>query len=65
MTLKNDEKSEEELACRFKIKSLKNLDWKISKIYTLMDCFWPKCMMFELKKYRGVIFHDARERCKI
>ena len=21
--------------------------------------FWPKCIMFELKKYRGVLFHDT------
>ena len=38
---------------------------KVSKIYTLMGCFWLKYIMFELKKYRGVIFHDAREWCKI
>ena len=30
-----------------------------------MGCFWPKYMMFELKKYRGVIFHDTAEWCKI
>ena len=39
--------------------------WKVSKFYTLMDCFWPKYIVFELKKYRGVIFHDAGEWCKI
>ena len=38
---------------------------KVSKIYTLMGCFWPKYIMFELKKYRGVIFHDTEEWCKI
>ena len=38
---------------------------KISKICTLMSCFWPKYIMFELKKYRGVIFHDTEESCKI
>ena len=27
---------------------------KISKICTLMGCFWSKYKMFELKKYRGV-----------
>ena len=27
---------------------------KISKICTLMDWFWPKYMMFQLKKFRGV-----------
>ena len=35
------------------------------KIYTLMDCFWLKYIMFKLKKYRGVIFHNAREWCKV
>ena len=30
-----------------------------------MGCFWPKYIMFELKKYRGVIFHDTEEWCKI
>ena len=71
---KNDEKSEGELTCRFKIdidefRNFTNFDlrvWKVSKIYTLMGCFWPKYIMFELKKmYRGVIFHDTRVWCKI
>ena len=35
------------------------------KIHTLMGCFWPKYIMFVLKKYRGVIFHDTRDWCKI
>ena len=30
---------------------------KIYKICTLMDCLWPKYIMFELKKYRGVWWH--------
>ena len=38
---------------------------KVSKIYTLMGCFWPKYIMFELKKYRGAIFHDTKVWCKI
>ena len=38
---------------------------KVSKIYTLMCSFWPKYVMFKLKKYRGVIFHDTREWCKV
>ena len=47
MTMKNDEKSEEELTCRFKIdiRNLTNFEfraWKVSKIYTFMGCFWPK-----------------------
>ena len=32
---------------------------KISKLCALMDCFWPKHIMFELKKYRGDMFDDA------
>ena len=27
-----------------------------TKICTLMGCFWPRYIMFELKKYRGVLF---------
>ena len=38
---------------------------KLLKICTLMGCLWPKYIMFELKKYRGVIFHDTEEWCKI
>ena len=32
---------------------------KVSKIYILMGSFCPKYIMFELIKYRGVIFHDT------
>ena len=41
---------------------LENL--KVLKLYTLMGCFWPKYIMFKLKKYRGVVFHGTRESCK-
>ena len=69
MTLKNVEKSEEELACRFKIdkRNLTNFDsstW-VSKICSLMGCFWPRYIMSELKKYRRVIFQDTREWCNV
>ena len=37
----------------------------ISKICTLMRCFWPKHKMFELKTYRGVIFDGTECWCKI
>ena len=30
-----------------------------------MNCFWPKYTMFELKMYRGIIFYDTKEWCKI
>ena len=70
MTLKNDEKSKEELTCRFKIdiRNLINFDsntCKVSNIYTSMECFWPKYKTFGQEKYRGVIFHETREWCKI
>ena len=26
-----------------------------------MGCFWPKYVMFELKKYRGVMFNDTED----
>ena len=38
---------------------------KLSKTYTLMGCFRPNYIMFELKKYSGAIFHDIRVWCKI
>ena len=38
---------------------------EVSKICTLMSSFWPKYIMFELKKYRGVIFHNTEEWCEI
>ena len=38
---------------------------KVSKICTLIGSLWPKYIMFELKKYRGVIFHDIEEWCNI
>ena len=30
-----------------------------------MGSFWAKYKLFELKKYRGVIFHKTKEGCKI
>ena len=71
MKPKNDEKSEEELTCRLKIdiRNLTNFDLSTGKSQNftlLMGCFWTKYIyMFELKKYRGIIFHDTREWCKI
>ena len=38
---------------------------KVSKIFTLIGSFWAKYILFELKKYRGVIFHETEEGCKI
>ena len=38
---------------------------KISKICTLMGWFWPKYVIFELRKYRGVMFDDTQDRYKV
>ena len=38
---------------------------KVSKIFTLMDSFWAKYIFFELKKYRGVMFHETEKEYKI
>ena len=60
MTIKNDAKFEEELTCQFKMDMRNWLNFnpstqKISKIYTLMGCFWPKYVMFGLKMYWRVL----------
>ena len=34
---------------------------KVSKIFILMCSFWAKYILFEVKKYRGVIFHETEE----
>ena len=38
---------------------------KVSNIYTLIGPFHEKYIILDLKKYRGVIFYDTREWCKI
>ena len=38
---------------------------KISKICTLMGCFWPKYIMLELRKYRGVMFNGTQYWYKV
>ena len=70
MTLKNDEKSEEELTCRFKIdiRNLTNFDSrtrKSQKIYTLIGCFWPNYIMLELKKYRRAMSGCTQDWYKV
>ena len=68
MTLKNYEKSGE-------IDLFKNWDkqfnefwlehWNVSKIYTLMGCFWLKHIMFEHRKYRRVMFDGIQDWYKV
>ena len=38
---------------------------EVSKICTFIGSYCAKYLMFDLKKYRGVIFHDTEEWCKI
>ena len=40
-------------------------DSKISKSCTLMGCFWPRYIMFELNKCRGVMFDGTQDWCKV
>ena len=66
MTMKNDEKCEEEFTCRFKndIKNLANFHpgtRKSQKSFTLMSSFWAKHELFELKTYRRVTVYDTEE----
>ena len=68
ITMMNDAKTEDELTCQFKIDMINLTNFeksKVSKIYTLMGCFWLKYTIFELKMYRGIVFHDTRVWCKI
>ena len=37
---------------------------KISKLSTLMSCFWPNYIMSELKKYREVMYDSTEDWCK-
>ena len=44
------------MICAMKMKDDLKFDehLKISKIYTLMGCFWTKYIIFKLRKYRGL-----------
>ena len=65
MKLKINAKFREKMTCGFNyyMKNLVNfhLTTQKSENFTLMRCFCPKHIMFELKKYRGVIFHDTEQ----
>ena len=37
---------------------------KVSKICTFISSYCAKYLMFDLKKYRGIIFHDTEGWCK-
>ena len=42
------------------LKSLKNFHFN-----GILCCLWANYILFELKKNRGVVFHDTEEWCKI
>ena len=70
MKLKRDTTFGEQSARCFQIgiRNLTNFDLtnsKVSKIFTLMGSFGAKNILFELKKYGGVIFHGTEEGYKI
>ena len=59
MTLKSDAKFKDKLTCGFKydIRNLVNFHPSTQK----SKSFCSRYMRFELKKYRGVIFHDTEQ----
>ena len=64
MTLKSDAKFKEKLICLKNDKNLMNFHpstKKVSKICTLILSYCAKYLMVDLKKYRGVIFHDTEK----
>ena len=70
MILKSDAKFEEKLACCWNLmyvdpSTRKSQHSKVSNICTLIGPFREKYITFNLRKYRGVIFHDTEESRKI
>ena len=69
MTMKNGAKFEDELTCHFKIHlrigECLPEPFKVSKMFILMGYFWAKYILIELKKYRGIIFHETEKEYKI
>ena len=68
MIVKSDAKFEEKSICYFKIdKILVNFNPSTQKSPKFALSFVPfmQSTIFDLKKYRGVIFHDTEESCKI
>ena len=65
MTMKNDSKFEEDLACQFKIdlRNLTNFDSSTQNLKNLLfnGLLLTKYIIFELSKYRGVMFDDTQD----
>ena len=67
ITTKSGAKFKVKLTCSIKYNNLVNFQsaFQKPKNFTLMGSFYPKYIRFELKKYRGVIFHGNGQWCKI
>ena len=65
MTMKSGAKFKEKLTCGFKydIRNLEKFNPTTQKPenFTSIWSFCPKYIRFELKKYRGAIFHDTEQ----
>ena len=65
MTMNIDAKFKQKLTCdsKYDMRNLVNLQptTQKSENFTSMGYFCLKYMRFELKKYRGVIFHDTEQ----
>ena len=65
MTLKSDAKVKEKMTYGFKydMRNLVNFHptTQKSENFTSRGSFCPKYIRFELKKYRGIIFHDTKQ----
>ena len=68
VTVKNDAKFEKDKSVQNWHEEF-NKFWhehsKISKICTLMGCLWPKYIISELRKYRGVMFDCNQDWCRV
>ena len=66
MALNSDATFKRKLSCAFK-NDIRNLahfhqsTFESLKIGTLMRSFYPKYKMYELKIYRGVLYHENEE----
>ena len=71
MTLESDAKFEEKLTCGFEnnMRNLANFHpstWKLGlKIGTFMGYFYPKLKIYELKIFRGVMYHDNNAKIEV
>ena len=71
MKIKNNANFEEKLTCHFKFEM--RIWWILTRALeslkyfqcNLTNSFWAEYITFDLRKYRGVIFHDTDEWFKL